>query len=196
MCEELVANLHICEDWITILHNWEKSSSSQIRRKRAYSSHVKIIKMLNTYFRPPKWSKLTIRKFHICQKWRFGTSSSRGLKFAKRQICGSTELWQTQIFQPNWLILCILHQFLKWKTQRPLIRGQGTSIPTVSWLLACWVIFHGFCSLLFIFNSVFFSSFFFFFSEYFFFENPPVCQTVCIQIRPAFCLVWSGPIMF
>ena len=32
-------------------------------------------------FTPQKLSKLTIRKFHICQKWRIGTNSSHGVKF-------------------------------------------------------------------------------------------------------------------
>ena len=47
---------------------------------------------LSTNFTPKVLSKLTVRKFHICQKWLIGTNSSHGVKFAKCEICGSTEL--------------------------------------------------------------------------------------------------------
>ena len=71
-----------------------RTSPSQMARMRTNSSQLKMRKMwnLSTYVRPPKLSKLTIRKFHIFQKWRFGTNSSQGVKFAKCEICGLTKL--------------------------------------------------------------------------------------------------------
>ena len=89
-------------------------------RIRTNSSQLKIRKMCNwsTDVRPPKLSKLTIRKIHSFQKWRFGTNSSHGVKFAKCEICGSTEhigsrlifvLWGSgKTFDKNGAIWCIL----------------------------------------------------------------------------------------
>ena len=86
--------------FFTGVKNWYKfftseknrTCSSQMARIRTNSSQLKMRKMwnLSTDVRPPILSKLTIRKFHIFQKWRFGTNSSHGVKFAKCEICGST----------------------------------------------------------------------------------------------------------
>ena len=70
-------------------HLRNRTSSSQIRRIRTDSLQVTNIQMWNL---STKLSKLTIRKFHIFQKWRFGTNSSHGVKFAKCEVCGSTKL--------------------------------------------------------------------------------------------------------
>ena len=65
-----------------------RSSPSQMARMRTNSSQLKMRKMwnLSTYFRPPKISKLTIRKFHIFQRWRLHTVwNLRNVKFAVQQ---------------------------------------------------------------------------------------------------------------
>ena len=94
--EELVPILHICENWVPILHIWEKSTLSFAYGTNAYQFFTVKKKWemwnLRTDVRPPKLSNLTIRKFHIFQKWRSGTNSLHGVKFAKCEICGSTKL--------------------------------------------------------------------------------------------------------
>ena len=69
-----------------------RTSPLQMARMRTNSSQLKMRQMWNLSIdvRPPKLSKLTIRKFHIFQKWRLGTNSLHGVKFAKCEICGST----------------------------------------------------------------------------------------------------------
>ena len=85
-----------------------RTSSSQVRRVRTCtdSSQVKMWN-LSTDFRPLKLSKLTIRKFHICQKWCFCTNSSHGVKCAKCEICGSTwpsiQIVQFILSRKTWL---------------------------------------------------------------------------------------------
>ena len=77
-------------------HLWKLRANSSHLRKKSNQSFAddtntyqffttKMRKMwnLSTDVRPQKLSKLTIRKFHIFQKWRFGTNSSNGVKFAK-----------------------------------------------------------------------------------------------------------------
>ena len=86
--------------FFTGVRNWyqfftsEKNRTSplQMTRIRTNSSKLKMLKMwnLSTDVRPQKLSKLTIRKFHIFQKWGFGTNSPHDVKFAKCEICGST----------------------------------------------------------------------------------------------------------
>ena len=85
-CEELVPILHICENWVPILHILDKSNQSFADSTN--TSQIFKVKNekdvdLSTDVRPLKLSKLTIRKFHIFQKRRFGTNSSHGVKFAK-----------------------------------------------------------------------------------------------------------------
>ena len=92
-CEELVPILHICENWVPILLIWGKIEPVLRRWHECVPIlQLKMRKMwnLSTDVRSPKSSKLTIRKFHIFQKLRFGTNSSHGVKFAKCEICGST----------------------------------------------------------------------------------------------------------
>ena len=71
---------------------------------------------LSTDVRPPKLSKLTIRKFHIFQKWPFGTNSSHGVNFAKREIRSSTKLRhgvgvQVQIF--DFFVVLLINLFYR-----------------------------------------------------------------------------------
>ena len=105
--EELVPILHICENWVPILHIWEnRTSPSQMTRIRTNYSQLIMRKMWNLSkdVRPPKLSKLTIRNFHIFQKWRFGTNSSHGVKFAKCKICSLTWLYNAAyVILKSWL---------------------------------------------------------------------------------------------
>ena len=70
---------------------WNRFFTSE---KNRYSySHVKkykIIWNLSTNFTSQNLSKLTIRKFHICQKWRIGANSSHVMKLLK---CEIYEVW-------------------------------------------------------------------------------------------------------
>ena len=77
-----------------------RTSPSKMAQICTNSAQLKTRKMwnLSTDVRPPKLSKLTIRKFHIFQKWHFGTNSSHGVKFAKCEICGSAQL--LSVFEP------------------------------------------------------------------------------------------------
>ena len=90
------------------------TSLSHMARMRTNSSQLKMRKMWNLSkdVRSPKLSKLTIRKFHIFQKWRIGTNSSHGVKFAKCEICGSTKphkpLPNTFFSFGKTLICCVL----------------------------------------------------------------------------------------
>ena len=50
------------------------------------SSNVKTyknVKFEHKLYPPHRLSKLTVRKFHICQKWRSGTNSSHGVNLTK-----------------------------------------------------------------------------------------------------------------
>ena len=79
-CEDLVSILHVDKVLVPILHIVLVFHT------------LKTIKMcLSTSFTLQKLSKLTVGKFHFCQKWCFGTNSSHGVKFTKCEICGSTE---------------------------------------------------------------------------------------------------------
>ena len=61
-----------------------RTSPLQMTQIGTNSSQLKMRKMWNLSrdVRPLKISILTIRKFHIFQKWRFGTNSSHSVKFA------------------------------------------------------------------------------------------------------------------
>ena len=86
----VVSNWH----WFfTFVKIWYQFFTSE-KNSRTCSSHVKNIKLwnLSTIFTPQKLSKLTLRKFHICQKWRIGANSSHCAKFTKCENCGSTML--------------------------------------------------------------------------------------------------------
>ena len=93
-CEDMVPILHIFKNWVPILHIWEKSNKSFADDKNTYQFlTVKMRKMWNlcTDVRPPKLSKLTIRKFNTFQKWRFGTLYQF---FTRCEIC---EMWNLRI---------------------------------------------------------------------------------------------------
>ena len=89
MCSHFSTNFSHVWGFGTDSSHWCKLStnSSHLRKIEPVrictnSSQLKMWKMwnLSTDFRPPKLSKLTIRKFLIFQKWRLCTNSSHGVK--------------------------------------------------------------------------------------------------------------------
>ena len=95
----LVPNLHTSEYLVPIFHIMLVLHT------------LKTIQMWNfsTYFTPQILSKLTVRKFHIYQKWSIGSKSLHGVKFTECENFGSTRLPLTfvmldilrTIFLPN-----------------------------------------------------------------------------------------------
>ena len=93
-CEELVSILHMCEESVPILRTQVAPVLHRCDEYLPILHTSEIINMgnLSTNFRPQNLSKLTIRKFHIWQMWRFDTNPSYGCEIYEWEFYGSTKL--------------------------------------------------------------------------------------------------------